>query len=190
MRNAFLLAAIGTAMISGCSTTNQQANAKVEKTQHMTKEQFIGEWGCLTTYTDQHLKSLDRMVIKHDGTFTDSSTFYYPIRDKPQEPLFSYSRNSTGSWTLEGNKITYLLLTQGNVIHKENKNSPLWKEVKEKKIEEYVRSIDKINYQVLSASSPVDESIALTVTMSSSDMFTYDQTLGDTTYDGFCLPIK
>jgi len=46
------------------------------------------------------------------------------------------------------------------VIHKENKNSPCGKEFKREKkiIEEYVRSIDK-KISVLSASSPVDESI-------------------------------
>jgi hypothetical protein len=196
MRNAFLLAAIGTAMISGCSTTNQQANAKVEKTQHMTKEQFIGEWKCITMYREQDLWSSDSMDIKSDGSFRDSSYIYFPIPDipTPENSLFSYNRVLTGSWALDGNKITYHFLTQGDVIHEENKNSPLWEKVKEKKLEELVRVTDKKNYQVLSASSSVDESITLSIThfikMSLSDIFTYDRKFGDKTYVGACARNK
>ena len=189
MRNAFLLAAIGAVMISGCSTTNQQTNAKVEKTQHMTKDQFIGGWTCTTIYTDQSLSAFDVMVIRHDGTFSDVSTFSFPIRMNPLEVLFKYTRNSTGSWTLEGNKITYLFLTQGNVIHQENKNSPLWEEIKKDKSEEYIRSIDKKIYQVLSMPSFEDDSVTLTITASSSGEFSYYQTFGDKTYKGLCTSI-
>ncbi|BFM48510.1 hypothetical protein [Marinomonas sp. THO17] len=189
MRSTFLLAAIGAVMISGCSTTNQQPNAKVEKTQHMTKEQLVGEWACMTIYTDQSLKAADLMAIRHDGTFSNISTSSFPIRLNPEETLFTYTRHSTGSWTLEGNKITYLFLTQGNVIRQENKNSPLWEEIKKDKSEKYIRSIDKKIYQVLSTPSFEDNSVTLTITASSSGKFKYYQAFRDKKYKGFCAPI-
>jgi len=76
------------------------------------------------------------------------------------------------------------------LIHKENKNSPLWEEVIREKNRRICKSIDKINYQVLSASKvPVRVNWRSLVTMFQFNMFTYDQTLGDTTYDGFLSPI-
>ncbi|MBJ7540068.1 hypothetical protein [Marinomonas transparens] len=189
MRNAFLLAAIGAAMISGCSTTKQQTNAKVEKTENMTSEQLIGEWGCLTTYPAQDLRSFDRMHIKRDGVFTNLSDIYYPIMNDPEHTLFSYSRYLTGSWVLDDNKITYLFLTQGEILHKEFKNSPLWEKVKEEKQEESVRLTDKRLYKILSKPNAQDESITLSIKASTSNMFTYEQILGDKTYDGHCSRI-
>ncbi|MEP7731512.1 hypothetical protein [Marinomonas primoryensis] len=186
MRNAFLLAAIGAVMISGCSTTNQQTNAKVEKTENMTSEQLIGEWGCLTTYPAHDLRSYDRMDIKRDGIFTNLSDTYYPIMNDPEHSLFSYTRYLTGSWVLDDNKITYLFLTQGKIWRQEFKNSPLWKKVKEEKREESVRLIDKIIYKILSEPNSQDESITLSIKVSTSNMFTYKQISGDNTYDGHC----
>jgi|TARA_R110001606_G_scaffold172187_1_gene318386 hypothetical protein len=187
MRNAFLLAAIGAAMISGCSTANQQTNAKVENTENMTREQLVGKWSCTTTYPDQSLRAFDDMDIKHDGTFTDTSNIYFPIQKKSRDSLFSYGRVLTGSWALDGNKITYLFLTQGKVLHREHMNSPLWEKVKEDKQEEVIRSTDKIIYKILSEPYAKDESITLSMTMALPGMFTYDQTLGDKTYDGICM---
>ncbi|AEF54585.1 hypothetical protein [Marinomonas posidonica] len=186
MRNAFLLAVIGAAMISGCSTTNQKTNAKVEKTKNMTSEQLVGEWGCLTTYSNLDLRTFDSINIKSDGFFTDLSDTYYPIMDDPEHTLFSYTRYLTGSWVLADNKLSYLFLTQGKIMHKEFKNSPLWEKIKAEKQEEKVRLMDKVIYNALSKPPPQDESITLSIKMSSSDMFTYEQTYGGKTYDGFC----
>ncbi|MBJ7540079.1 hypothetical protein [Marinomonas transparens] len=189
MRSAVFLFVV-VALISGCSTTNQQTITKVEESQHITRDQFIGKWDCMLLLAGHSIGYGDELDYKSDGSFSGISTTVYPFSVIPEHSLFFYSRPVTGSWELEGNKLTFYYLTQGDLIRRENKSSPVWDKIKEEKLEKEIRLADNKIYERLSSENftgvPFIVSTTKFFSISGIDILAIEQSVDDEKFEGAC----
>lgn len=112
-----------TVALVGCSSHISNSN------------QLIGDWRCTIDYDDFNIRTVDNMRFSANGNLVSQGTVNYPI----QKPIFIYSVNNNGRWTLTNNRIVYRLFSESV---QRNHNATIWSELqKDKELQQYEESL-------------------------------------------------
>lgn len=149
----------------GCSSNISNSN------------QLVGNWQCTIDYNDFNIRTIDNMRFSANGGLVSQGTINYPI----QKPIFIYSVNNNGRWTLANNRIVYRLLSE--TIQRSH-SAAIWSELqRDNELQQYEESLfgtisDNDNNKV----------IELTITNFNTNKMDVKQEIkGHRTYKGQCI---
>lgn len=82
--------------LAGCSSTISNSN------------QLVGNWQCTIDYNDFDIRTVDHFRFSNNGTVNNRGDIHYPIK----KPIFVYSLQQNGNWTVKNGKIIYRVMSE------------------------------------------------------------------------------
>lgn len=82
--------------LAGCSSGISNSN------------QLVGNWKCTINYDDFNIRTVDHLQFSANGNLINQGTINYPI----QKPIFVYTLQQNGRWTLSNGKVVYRIMKE------------------------------------------------------------------------------
>ncbi|QLB18531.1 membrane lipoprotein lipid attachment site-containing protein [Mannheimia granulomatis] len=151
--------------LTGCSSSVSNSN------------QLVGDWRCTIDYDDFNIRTVDNLKFAANGNVLGQGSIHYPM----QKPIFIYTVQNSGRWTLKNSRIVYRVLAESI---QRNHNANVWAELqRDSELQQYEDSL----FNTLSEKDS-NKTIELTVTdFDNTEMDIKQEIKGHKTYKGQCV---